>query len=100
MGFLVGRIGGGRPTYASLVVGPANMNPTLLPPQSELTEKERWALGVFKTYKSSYRKEKLRERGVTAEEIKSLADRGFLKIAKNGATSITTEGKNNAARVF
>lgn len=41
-----------------------------------------------------YRRDEMRRRGVTPATVDSLVERGYLKRSKNGATAITTKGKN------
>jgi hypothetical protein len=98
--FVRGSEGGGRPVYATIVVGPTNVNPTLLPTTATVSDREAEILGAFKSFKSAYRKEWLAEHKVTQEEIESLVERQLIKRNKRGAMSITTEGKNQAARVY
>lgn len=87
---------GYRP-WASITVHPSTV-PLLLPsPNGEVTDKEKRILTAYRSLKSGpYRKEELQRIGATQADIESLAQRGYLKIARNGATSVTTKGKNAA----
>jgi hypothetical protein len=88
-----GRIGGGRPVHATIVVHPASLAP-LLPAKQELTDKQAGILRCFQGLISSYRKEALARLGATDADIDALVARCLLKRNKAGATAITTEGKN------
>ncbi len=90
----------GEQTYATVYVHPANMNPALLPPAADVTPKEAKILAIFKSLKSSARPEYLQRAGATAAEILELVRRGYLSRNAAGATSITTSGKNAAARDY
>jgi hypothetical protein len=69
----------------------------LLPSGPELTDGERRALACFRGLKSgAYRQEALAGCGYSDEMRDRLAGLGLLKVAKNGATRLTTEGKNAA----
>lgn len=92
--------GTGYPAYATIHVSPMNMNPTLLPASSDLSDREKMILAIFKMLKSSARPGYLKEMKATNEEIEGLISRGFLKRNKAGAISITTEGKNNAGKEY
>lgn len=90
---------GGRGCFATLYVNPQNAA-GMLPGDVDLTGREKAILGIFKGLKSSARKECLAAGKVTKDEIQKLADGGFLKIARNGATKITTAGRNAAKDNF
>lgn len=117
-----GREGGDRPVSASITVNPATLAPMIAAPIVELTEMERIVLAWHKGLTSAGRKNEAerfaydRANGYgrckdqprvpqarTLADIEaakqSLAAKGLLKIAANGATSITTAGKNLAGRV-
>jgi len=86
----------GAKTYATVSVRPDAMAP-LLPAATDLTEKEKTILTQFARFTSAGRKnewERYPETRPYEFELKSLAERGLLKRAKNGATAITTEGRN------
>ncbi len=91
---ILGLAGGGRPVSARIVVGPGTMNPQLLAPVSDVTDKERKILAVYGGIKGGHRDGYLRRLGATPAEIDSLIARGFLSRNKAGATAITTAGKN------
>lgn len=89
-----GSIGGGRPVSARIYVRPDAMAP-MLPAAPELTATETGALYCYRALKSGqYRQDELRRYGADAATIDGLVSRGLLKRASNGATQITTEGKN------
>lgn len=98
--FILGMSGGGKPTYARVVIGPGNMNPTLLPPAASVNDREAKILAIFKMLKSAARPEYLGRMKATTSEVDSLVERGYLKRNKAGATSITTEGRNAAGRNY
>jgi hypothetical protein len=89
-----GQIGGNRPVSAHVTVHPANF-PKYLPITVELSSDEKAILVMFRSYTSAYRKETLRPRH--APIIAGLVAKGLLKQSKNGATAITTDGKNAVA---
>jgi len=114
-----GSEGGGRPVYASIAVNPVTLAPMLPAPATELTDIERRVLAWHKGLTSAGRKDEAvrfavsRAEGYgrfkdlprvpriqTMAEIEaakaSLTAKGLIKTAKNGATTITTEGKNLA----
>lgn len=93
---ITGSIGTG-PTWAKIHVHPSNIA-SLLPEVESISDREQKILYVFKGYKSSYRKQALSKHNVSQEELDKLVNEGYLKRAKNGATSITTKGKNQAKR--
>jgi hypothetical protein len=94
-----GTIGGDRPVYATVYVHPSALAP-LLPAPAAVTEKEATILAIFRSLKSSARKEYLGRLGATDAEVTALVERGFLTRNKAGATTITTAGKNAAARDY
>lgn len=89
--------GPGYPAMATLYIGPTNICSNLLPIHSDLTDRQRKILAMFKGYTSAYRKKELAAKKVTEEEIQYLIDKGFLA-KKGGGIGITTHGKNNAAK--
>lgn len=98
--YITGTEGGGRPVYATLYVSPAaaRLHGIASKGVSTASERQRLILAVFARYRSSYRKEALARGNVTTTELDQLVDGGFLKRSRNGATRITTLGKNAAAR--
>lgn len=120
-GFAVirGREGGDRPVSASISVNPATLAPMIAAPTIELSDIERLVLAWHKGLTSAGRRSEAERfaydrangygrckdkprvpQAQTLADIEaaktSLAAKGLLKIAKNGAASITTEGKNLA----
>ena len=81
--------------WATIYIHPDSMM-KMLPGDSGVSERESSILRAA-TYMSAYKKELFQKLKVTPEEIKSLADRGYLKVNKAGATSLTTKGKNAAS---
>jgi hypothetical protein len=87
-------VASGKPGWGRLFVRPDQVAP-LLPPVAEVTDRDRSLLAIFGGIKAGpYRREELARANATDAEVSSLVTRGFLKVATNGATSITTEGKN------
>jgi len=96
----------GDKVFAVLYVRPEDFAPLLPPPPEALTEDEQAVLYAFACLKSGpYRQEFLARvdlvhwrltgrNGGSEAHIESLAQRGYLKRAANGATQITTRGKN------
>jgi len=85
-------------TFARILVHPDAL-PRLLPAGADdresLSESEAQAIYCFAAIKGgAYRREELARRRVSAETVESLITRGYLKRARNGATSITLKGKN------
>tara|TARA_R110000824_G_scaffold173688_4_gene351827 strand:+ start:100 stop:699 length:600 start_codon:yes stop_codon:yes gene_type:complete len=64
----------------------------------ELTEREATVLWAHRNCKSSYRKDHYYSRGLTTAQLDiaktGLELKGLLKIAKNGASKLTTAGRN------
>jgi len=111
--FIQGSEGGGHPTLASVYISTRAMNPALLGAPADVSPKEAKILAIFQQLKSSYRKEefdRLQEKAgiessrarqeTTDREIESLIERGFLSRNKAGSVSITTEGRNAAAKNY
>lgn len=89
-----GSIGGSSPVYATIAVHPTALAP-MLPARPELTEKEAGILRAFKSLKSGpYRKDALHALDCASEDLNALIGKGLLKQSSNGATAITTKGKN------
>jgi hypothetical protein len=94
-----GSEGGNRPVWATLTVHPSMM-PALLPAGGELTSQEQSGLNIIGMYISSARKEYFRDArlGAYGPEnpiVRSLAQKGMVKITGAGAIQITTKGKNS-----
>jgi hypothetical protein len=83
-------------TFATIYCHP-NTTGHLLPSGSEetLTDEEQQGLYCFAAIKGgAYRRDELRYRKVSQAAIDGLIERGYLKQSRNGATQITTKGKN------
>lgn len=83
---------GYKGTWVTIYIHP-DMVVALLPGDSDVTKRESYILHLA-NYKSDYRKQVYMRNKVTQQEIESLAKRGYLKINKRGAVSITAKGKN------
>jgi len=91
-----GAEGRGAPVYASVKVNPANLA-KLLPPSADVTEKEKGILRAFVQLKAGeYRKAELSRLDTASEDLEALVSKGLLKRSSNGATQVTTAGKNAA----
>lgn len=91
---ILGSEGGSRPVYASVYVRPDAIV-AMLPPAVDATEDEKRVLYAYRGLKSGpYRKEFLDKIPNVTKIVDDLVARGLLKRAKNGATQITTEGRN------
>jgi len=95
-----GSEGGGRPVYASILVNPATLTP-LLPAggDAELSKEEAAALNIIGgliTFAriDEFERGGLGKYGPENEHVKSLAAKGLVKIASNGAIGLTLAGKN------
>jgi hypothetical protein len=63
--------------------------------RDELSAEELQALYCFVSIKGgAYRREELQRRNVADATVDDLVSRGYLKRSKNGATAVTTAGKN------
>lgn len=64
-------------------------------PAEALTPAEDQAIYCFAAIKGGeYRREEMARRNVSADTVDGLVSRGYLKRSKNGATQITTKGRN------
>jgi hypothetical protein len=85
-------------TYAWIYAHPTAVGAYLLPSGEDketLTDEEQNALYCFGAIKGGeYRRDEMRRRNVRESTVDSLVERGYLKRSKNGATQITTRGKN------
>jgi hypothetical protein len=89
----------GTKTYATVSVRPDAIV-ALLPAGPSVSERDKRILNDYVGLTSQGRKnewERYPERRPTEAELEALAARKLLKRAKNGATSITTEGRNAIA---
>lgn len=100
--FITGMISSGTsyPATGTIWISPSNMNPSLLPPVHSVNEREAKILAIVRSLKSAYRKEYLERMKATTEEIDGLVARKFLSKNKAGAMSITTDGRNAAAKNY
>jgi len=89
---------GGRGVFASIYVHPDSLAP-LLPGGNDVTEREREILAMA-CYKSFYKKELFERHRVTKDEILNLVKRGYMKMNKAGATSVTPKGKNERSNKY
>jgi hypothetical protein len=90
-----GSEGGGRPVCASITISPANAAALLPCADDELTDRAGWILYCFSALNSRGRADEFERRPRPSEaELDELAARGLLKRARNGATRITTAGRN------
>lgn len=75
-------------------IRPENLNPTMLPPAPQISDRDRRILLAFRSLKSGpYRKEALRALQYTQADQDRLQAEGYLKVASNGATQITNKGR-------
>lgn len=69
-----------------------------LPTEAPLSEVEGWVLSVHVRLNSRGRKEERRRRGIAPAEwqrlVGVLAERGYLKVNRAGASAVTNEGRN------
>jgi hypothetical protein len=86
-------------TFATIYAHPRAVSgyllPSASPPADMVSDQDQQALYCFYAIKGgAYRKDELRRREVSEATIGSLIARGYLKRSANGATQITTMGKN------
>jgi hypothetical protein len=83
-------------SWAKLYLHPSMLNSKLLsPPSNSLSDRDKKILAIFRGLKSGdYRKQALNDNGYTMEDRDRLAELGYLKVSRNGATRITPEGRN------
>lgn len=93
---------GGRGTFADITLRPDAIAP-LLPAKAEVSPREAWIIYTFAHLTNAGRKNEWARHDLASgkrhvapseAELDALAARGFLKRARNGATQITTEGRN------
>ena len=86
----------GKPTYATIEVHPDRLTKMLPSGEAQtLTEGEKSALLTYRSLKSgAYRKEALERIDGIKSIVEGLVRRGLLKQSRNGATTITTAGRN------
>ena len=88
----------GKPAPVTVSLSPENIA-SLLPAPVELTEAESMAISLCNGVKSGYRQDEFTRHGLgdygpKNPTIARLTDRGFLKINRAGAVSVTLAGKN------
>lgn len=84
----------GEKVFASIAVAPATLAP-MLPSGPTVDARDMRILACYKSLKSgTYRTEALARLKCEETDLERLAAAGLLKRARNGATQITTEGKN------
>ena len=96
---IIGRIGGGRPTWAIIFI-PPSMVARILPSTAgpELSPELINALYCHTAIKGgAYRREELRRRNVSADTIDQAVALGLILRNKAGACQITTDGRNALA---
>lgn len=86
----------GYRTYLTITVHPDSLAPLLPDGGPELTPDEQRVLDVHCAYNSRGRRDYFDRNPVeNLEDIKrSLADKGLLKVARNGAATVTAKGRN------
>lgn len=95
-----GYIGGSSGGRASITIHP-DRAAKLLPEAFSVSERDQLLLGVYGAFNSRGRTkyfERHPENRPTQAELESLAARGFIKLAKNGAITITPAGRNNRGK--
>ncbi len=88
---------GGRGCFATVTIHPNNMTACFAPSKWALTDRERAILAVFAGLNSRGRKDAISRHGIEKAEIALLVSMGMLKQNRAGATTITVDGRNNAA---
>jgi hypothetical protein len=97
-----GYIGGSSGGWASITVHPSRAA-KLLPEQGSVSERDQILLGVYAGLNSRGRKEYFERHPSdlpTTLELQSLADRGFIKLSKAGAVTVTPVGRNNRGKGY
>lgn len=95
-GFAVIKGSTGDKVFARIELNPENVAKFLPIQDSSLSDRDKWLLYTFDGLTSAGRKDEWsRCRDVPSEDdLNRLAAMGYLKRSSNGATKITTEGKN------
>lgn len=87
-----GSEGGNRPVLATISLHPSNIV-RFLPAAPSLSNDEQRVLYAYKSLKAGpYRQDAMR--GIPSTVADELVEKGMLKRSKNGATQITSDGKN------
>ena len=83
-------------TYATIYLHPDNITKLLTTVDERLSPRDRWLLYTFDGLTSAGRKDEWQYNNdvPSEDDLNRLSDLGYLKRSKNGATKITTEGKN------
>lgn len=91
-------VSGYKGVIATITVPPDNVA-KFLPEKKELDPRDKWILYTFSALTSAGRKKEWeREDDIPSEDdLNRLAAEGYLKRSKNGASRITTDGKNAVA---
>ena len=99
-GFAVIKGSTGNFMHAYILLNPNNLAKFLPINDVELSPRDRWILYTFDGLTSAGRKDEWRySRDIPSEDdLNRLAEMGYLKRSRNGATKITTEGKNALGR--
>jgi hypothetical protein len=95
-----GYIGGPSGGRASITVHPSRIA-KLLPATGVVSEREGYLLAIYSGLNARGRAEYFRRNTAmtpTKVELECLAERGLIRLAKNGAVTITADGKNVATR--
>lgn len=95
-----GRIGGGKPVWASITISPANAA-RLLPPATSISNRLRCILGVLASLNSRGRREYFEQHPQHApveSELCTLIANGLIVRNKAGAIKVTADGRNAAKR--
>ncbi len=89
---------GGRGTFARVLVAPTTLAALLPAHKIELSEAQGVVLHCLAGYKSFARRDEAARYGVDSKAydlvVSELAAKGLAKVSSNGATQITTAGKN------
>lgn len=98
-----GSEGGTRPVYASILANPSTLTPMLPSGDADLSKEEASALNLIGGLITFARKEEFLRAGLGTygpenEHVKSLAAKGLVKVASNGAIGLTLAGKNARKR--
>lgn len=95
--------GRGQPVYAVIYVH-HDMMPKFLPANEDLSEQEKKALYAISTLTSKgrsnhFQRARLGPYSFDNPFVQSLSKKGLITIAANGGIKVTTEGKNQAAKL-
>lgn len=98
-----GIMGRGQPVYATIYVH-HDMMPKFLPADEDLSEQEKKALYAISSLTSKgradhFQRARLGPYSFDNPFVQSLSKKGLVTIAANGGIKVTTEGKNQAAKL-